>query len=273
MCREEFQRRCRATGLEARGLGRNPFEGVPQWTRAETEVRYGQTLQAVAQIAEMKSTKATNDGRKRTFEEYQKFLAQNPFGVSVETASPEDVAAFIHSDWIPNHSRNCRTVLPQTEQPVASASAVRGVVKDLFKSYRLLQYEGVSNPARSELVKSYRDGYGNMLHHSGVKVNWAKVFNEAKLNSLVAYLTMRLGATEGMERCVLAMHRAAVLYLWETLARGKECGKVRHDQIDADEGTVLVGPRRSAKSRPLGSSWPFPVKGSGCRCWNQRGSW
>jgi hypothetical protein len=83
--------------LGARGLGGNPFEGILQWTKTETEARYGQTLQAVGQIAEMKTTKATNDSRKRTFEKYQQFLARNPFGITVGTAGPEDVATFIHS--------------------------------------------------------------------------------------------------------------------------------------------------------------------------------
>jgi hypothetical protein len=125
---------------------------------------YGQTLQAVAQIADMKTTKETNVSRKRTFSEFQRFLAQNPFGITAETAGPEDVAAFLHSDWISNHGGSCKTVLPRTGQPVASVSAVKGVVKDISKSYRLLGFDGDSNPARSELVKSYRDGYGNMLH-------------------------------------------------------------------------------------------------------------
>jgi hypothetical protein len=110
-------------------VGKNPFEDkVPKWTKTETAARYVQTLQAVGAIADLKTTKETNDSRKRTFSEYQEFLAKNPYGVTVATASPEDVAAFIHSERLPNHSGNCRTVLPQTGQPVASASAVRGVV-------------------------------------------------------------------------------------------------------------------------------------------------
>jgi hypothetical protein len=158
VCRDEIQQRCRAAVLDARGLRRNPHEGIPKWTKEETVACYGQSLQAIGKIADLKTTKETNDSRKRTFDEYQRFLAQNPFDITLGTASPEDVAAFIHSDWIPNHSGSCRTILPQTGQPVASASAVRGVVKDISKSYRLLGYEGESNPARSELVKSYRDG-------------------------------------------------------------------------------------------------------------------
>jgi hypothetical protein len=225
--------------------------GVLQWSKAETEARYGQSLHEIGQIAEMKTTKATNDSRRRTFEEYQRFLAQNPFGITVGTASPEDVAAFIHSEWIPNHSSNCQTVMPQTGQPVASASAVRGVVKDLSKSYRLLGFEGESNPARSELVKSHRDGYGNMLHHQGVKAKRAKVFSEEKLNALVSFLTTRMASADGIEKCVLAMDRAATLYLWKTLARGKKCGKVRQDQIDSAEGTVYPGWTKTVRQERL----------------------
>jgi hypothetical protein len=119
LCSDEFQQRCKSTVLGARGLGGNPFEErVPKWTKAETAAGYGQTLQAVGAIADLKTTKETNESRKRTFGEFQEFLARIPFEVTVATASPEDVAAFIHSEWLPNHSGNCRTVLLQTGQPV-----------------------------------------------------------------------------------------------------------------------------------------------------------
>jgi integrase len=208
----------------------------------------GRRCKQLVQLPKM--TKETNDSRKRTFSEYQEFLAKNPFGGTAATASPQDVAAFIHSEWLSNHSGNCRTVLPQTGQPVASASAVRGFVKDISKSYTLLGFEGASNPARSKLVKSYRDGYGNLLHQQGVKVQRAKVFSKAKLNAFVSYLTSKLLQSEGMEKCIVAMDRAAVLYLWETLARGKECGAVRQDQIDADEGTVYPGWTKTIRHKP-----------------------
>jgi integrase len=133
---------------------------------------------------------------------------------------------------------------------VASSSAVKGVVKDISKSYRLLGFEGASNPARSELVKSSRDGYGNLLHQQGVKVKRAKVFSKGKLNALIDYLTARIGEKEGMERCLLTMDRAAVLYLWETLARGKECGEIRQDKIDAGEGTIYPGWTKIIRQEP-----------------------
>jgi integrase len=76
------------------------------------------------------------------------------------------------------------------------------------------------------------------------------VFSEAKLNALVDYLTTKLSASEGMEKCVVAMDRAAVLYLWETLARGKECGAIRQDQVDVEEGTVYPGWTKTIRHKP-----------------------
>jgi integrase len=46
------------------------------------------------------------------------------------------------------------------------------------------------------------------------------------------------------------MDRAAVLYLWETLARGKECGAVRQDQIDGEEGTIYPGWTKTVRHEP-----------------------
>jgi hypothetical protein len=39
------------------------------------------TMQAVGQIVEMKTTRETNESRKRTFTEFQHFLARNTFGI------------------------------------------------------------------------------------------------------------------------------------------------------------------------------------------------
>jgi hypothetical protein len=88
---------------------------------------------------------------------------------------------------------------------LASASAVKGVVKDLSKSYRLLGFEGASNPARSELVKSYQDGYRNMLHQEGVKVKRAKVFSEEKLNT-AGGVFHRQGKRDGRDRALRGSH-------------------------------------------------------------------
>jgi integrase len=154
-------------------------------------------------------------------------------------------------DWLPRHSGNCRTVLPATGQTVASASAVKGVVKDLSKTYTLLGFEGNKNPAKSEVVKSFRDGYAKLLQDEGVRVQRAKVFTEQKLDALLAYLAEQLGRTpEGIERCTLLMDQAAVLYLWESLARGKECGNLSRRQTELEERAAYPGPSKTVRQEP-----------------------
>lgn len=80
-------------------------------------------------------------------------------------------------------------------------------------------------------MKSFRDGYERYLHDEGVKVQRAKVFTKSKLDALLAYIAGRLREeTEALELCTLLMDQAAILYLWETLARGKECGSLSANQ-------------------------------------------
>ncbi|GAQ82636.1 putative Phage_integrase [Klebsormidium nitens] len=233
--RREFQERCRAHVLQVRGIegGRGGQSAGNVWSEAETEALYARSLSEFGRIAERKVTPAANTSRKRAAREFAEFLGKNPYGVTIETATPADVGAFIVGDWLPRHSGNCRTVLPSTGQTVASASAVKGVVKDLSKTYTLLGFPGHENPAKAEPVKSFRDGYERYLHDEGVKVQRAKVFSEEKLDALLRFLSERLQAeTEALELCTLLMDQAAVLYLWESLARGKECGTLSADQVE-----------------------------------------
>ncbi|GAQ91452.1 hypothetical protein KFL_007880030 [Klebsormidium nitens] len=233
--RREFQARCQAHVLSVRGIHGGRGGGTSSvWSAAETNALYARALTEFGEMAERKVSAAANSSRKRTAEEFAAFLGRNPYGVSIETASPADVGAFIVSDWLPRHSGNCRTVLPSTGKTVASASAVKGVVKDLSKTYTLLGYAaGHENPAKSEVVKSYRDGYERCLHDEDVKVQRAKVFTEVKLDALLAHMADRVKQeTDALELCTLLMDQAAVLYLWESLARGKECGALSAREIE-----------------------------------------
>jgi integrase len=221
------------------------------WSEQETLALYEQALGQFGRIAEGKVSEAANKGRKRTLSDIAAFLEKNPFGVSIETATPADIGAFIMGDWLPRHSGNCRTVLPSTGPTVASASAVKSVVKDLSKTYSLLGFEGHRNPAKAEVVKSFKDGYEKLLHDEGVKVQRAKVFTETKLDALLAFLAERLAMTaEGIEQCTLLMDQAAVLYLWESLARGKECGQLSGGQVELDEIAAYPGWSKTVHQEP-----------------------
>jgi integrase len=217
----------------------------------ETAALYERALTRFGEIADKSVNEANNDSHKRTFSEYQSFLSRNGFGVTVETATAADVGAFIVGDWIPRHSAGCRTKLPSTGQPVPSVSAVNSVVKHLSKSYSLLGFEGRANPVKAEVVKAFRVGYEKTLHEEGVKIQRAKVFTEAKLDALLAYLARRISESEpGIERCVLLTDQAVVLYLWETLARGKECGELLYRQVAFDEQVVFPFWSKTVRREP-----------------------
>ncbi|GAQ93183.1 putative Phage_integrase [Klebsormidium nitens] len=247
-----FQRRCEEKLREIRGVGLGGTCGASGKMSAEqTQQFYDGALSSFGKIAEKSVNAASNSSRKRTFQQYQDFLARNAFGVTVETATAADVGAFILGDWIPNHKAGCRTKLPGTGEPIPSASAVTHVVKDLSKSYSLLGFEGRANPAKAEVVKSFRVGYEKMLHEQGVKVQCAKVFTEAKLDALLAHLARLIQeSSPGLERCVLLTDQAAVLYLWETLARGKECGQLQRRQVELEEQVAYPGWSKTVRQEP-----------------------
>jgi hypothetical protein len=206
--RVDFQRTCQERLLAIRGVSSVGVRANELMTTGETEALYERALKSFGKIAEKSVSEANNNSRKRTFEEFQEFLSRNAYGVMVETATAADVGAFIVGDWIPKHSSGCRTKLPSTGQPVPSVSAVNTVVKHMSKSYTLLGYEGRANPAKAEVVKAFRTGYEKALHEEGVKVQRAKVFTEAKLDALLAYLARSIESSPpGLERCVCLQTR------------------------------------------------------------------
>jgi hypothetical protein len=93
----------------------------------------------------------------------------------------------------------------------------------------MLGFQDAENPAKQESVKSYTKGYRFWSKDKGVREKRAKVRNEKKVEHLVEYLEQGIARSEGISQCTLLMDLAAVDYLWESWARGKECGELRVD--------------------------------------------
>jgi hypothetical protein len=173
-------------------------------------------------------------------------------GLTVETARGIDVVAFVHGEWIPNHPKNFRTTAGKSEEKIASASAIKGVIGHLAQSYSMLVRPDSKNHAKEESVLSYRDGYRNDLHDRGVREKQAKVMKEGKVNNLVKYLSQEIEKAEKIGKIVLLIDRASVLYLWESWARGKECGELEARQIDREESVALPGWSKMVRTEPSG---------------------
>jgi integrase len=229
-------------GAEAWEIGREIGQRESEresWTVEETGRFYKETLKEAAGVANRSVSKGFEDSRRKTFEEFQDFLALVGQGKRIGNATGLDIIAFVHGFWMNKHRDQCRTIA--VGERVASASAVKGVVQHLAKSYSMLGYADGANPAKTEDVKNYRDGYRNQLHDRGVRERRAKVFGPGKVADLVSYLEQEIGKTSGIKQCLLIADLAIVHYLWETWSRGKECGELESQQVDPSSGIVRPG--------------------------------
>lgn len=75
---------------------------------------------------------------------------------------------------------------------------------------------------------------------------------EGKVNDLVEYLSREIAKAEKIGKIVLLMDRAAVLYLWESWARGKECGELEARQIDREDSVALPVWSKTVRTEPSG---------------------
>jgi hypothetical protein len=181
-----------------------------------SEDLYMRALTEAAKIAGYSVSQGFKDSRQKTFAEFEKFLLGVGHGLSVERASDLDVIAFMQGQWLPAHKENCRTRLGGDGEKVASASAVKGTIQQIAKSYSMLGRSNESNLAKQESVRSYCEGYWNWLRSQGVREKRAKVFKEGKVTELIEYLEGAAERSGGMRKCLLQMDVTAVDYLWES---------------------------------------------------------
>lgn len=233
MCREEWHKAKEAEWLEQRGAGTGKKRGREERTVEAARLRYSDAVKEAAEVSRKGVSTGFEEEREKTFEEFRGFLEEIGCGDCRE-ASGVDVVAFIQGWWMKRHAGNFRTVVPGSGERVASASAVKGVM----------------NPAKAEAARSYREGYRTRLRELGVKERRAKIMGEEKVERLVAHLRERLEQETGIQRCVVAMDMAAVTYLWETWARGKECGEVEAGQVNREAGLIRPGWSKTVKENP-----------------------
>jgi integrase len=238
--REGWQRQSASVWQESR-LGKRRGAEIDERSERESEELYRTALTEAARMASFSVSKGFEESRQKTFGEFEAFLGSIGHGLSSEHASDLDVIAFVQGHWLPVHKENCRTRMGEGGEKVASASAVKGVIQQISKSYSILGRSDEENPAKQESVRSYCEGYRCWLREQGVREKRAKVFKEEKVEDLIAYLEGKAEKSEGLRKCLLRMDIAAVDYLWESWARGKECGELSVREIDFKEGVSEPG--------------------------------
>jgi integrase len=248
-CRRAWQDRCAAVWRQERHIAEQT-DTAEFWSDERSDSVYEKALREGAAIANLSVSNKFEEGRRKTWGEFVDFMAKVGRGLNAQTASDLDVIAFVQGEWLPEHIAKCRTRTESAGERVASASAVKGVIQSLSKSYSMLGVQDAENPAKQESVKSYCEGYRFWLKEKGVRTKRAKVMKEGKVGLLRDYPEKGIAKTEGVTRCVLMMDLAAVDYLWESWARGKECGELRSDQVDFEDGAVEPGWSKTVQEEP-----------------------
>jgi hypothetical protein len=210
-----LQKVCAALWQKGRHVGEQST-AAENWSNESSEAVHARALREGAAIANLSVSSKFEESRRKTWGEFVEFLGKVGRGVSVQTATDLDIIAFVQGVWLPAHVANCWTRMEKEGERVASASAVKGVIHHLSKSYSMLGSQDIGNPAKQESVKTYTEGYRFWLKDKGVREKRAKVMSEKKVEHLVEYLEQGIAKSEGISRCILMMDLAAVDYLWES---------------------------------------------------------
>lgn len=236
--------------MGARGAAPGQKRGMNVTEVQAARKRYEQAIEEGGRVSQRAVSSGFEDGRHKSFAEFERFL-ESIGCPGVGAASGVDVVAFLQGWWLPSHQKNCRTRVSGQGEAVASASAIKGVINHIAKSYSIMGFCDERNPGKSESVRSYREGYRVTLRELGVREKRAKVMPEEKVMGLIEYLNNEVRKLRGVERCVAAMDSAVVLYLWESWARGKECGSVTEKhQIDFAGRVVRPGWSKTVREEP-----------------------
>jgi integrase len=247
--RNKWQKRNAILWKEGR-FGKETLGAAEERTREESEALYSRALSEAARFAGFSVSRGFEDSRQKTWAELGEFLASIGHGLDVERASDLDVIAFVQGGWMATHKANCRTRMGEAGERVASASAVKGIIQHISKSYSMMGRQDEANPAKQESVRAYCEGYRNWLRENGVRAKRAKVFKEEKVGDLTNYLEGEISRSVGIRRCVLMTDLAAVDYLWESWARGKECGELRASEVNFKDGTSEPGWSKTVHQEP-----------------------
>jgi hypothetical protein len=104
---------------------------VEKWSKEETNVLYEKSLGWSAEIASKAASGEGDESRQKVWAEFKELLAKNAYGVTIATATAEDILAFVRGYWIPRHVGNCRTDAKQSGQKVVAVATVKQVIKHL----------------------------------------------------------------------------------------------------------------------------------------------
>ena len=166
--RRSWREGAEAAWENARGVRRGRLAVQDERSVVAARARYEKAIEEAGRVSRKAVSRSFEESREKTFQEFKEFWG-SVGGGEMREARGVDIVAFIQGWWLPQHERNFRTRVPGREGKVVSASAVKGVVSQLAKSFSMLGLTDDENPAKTEAVRSYREGYRVKLWEQGVR--------------------------------------------------------------------------------------------------------
>ena len=162
---------------------------------------------------------------------------------------------FCTSVVIPNHGRTLLT----DGTTVPAFSTMKGVLTSLLHHFDRLGRRGDweplyfrGNPCESSEIRAFRTGYERLLWHEGVEPVAAEPITEGAVHSLVdaadqARAELRaqhatqtiIGAREIVRELLCERDATYYLYLWESIQRGGEGGRLRPCDLESSQTPAL----------------------------------
>lgn len=211
-------------------------------------------LNSAAERARCANVQSTVDAREKVAREFADWLRKCNLGISLHTASPDDVVVFMERCYFANHHGRDGAAAP------CSSSAVKSALGHLCRSFALLGREGAwdaatrcGNPCESEVVRNYRSGYFRQRDAAGDLPLAARPLVSSKLHSLVTALLLELEAlpaSNRLGRLVLRRDITLYLYLYSSHQRGGEGARLNFEDISTSARDLATGRVTAVEAAP-----------------------
>ena len=247
---------------------RRPIPSLPAakiMTHESHHAMYQASLAAAAEMDSHSVAASTLHKRHVVFKDFVAFLDLAPPGPNKRTVFnciPEDVLAYFHAQWLPNHLGSETSSGHIMAAPSSLESAVYTLSTCLQQLGRVKPWDDAStsgNPISMQRITKWLLGYKKQAASQGFPSTGAKELTPGKISALLTHLHRQLLEPSPLHRHIAARDAFAFSFLWVTWCRGITAGQFTAADIQQPDGkpalpllypTLMLTPGSTLKITP-----------------------
>ncbi|KAA6417920.1 MAG: hypothetical protein FRX49_12078 [Trebouxia sp. A1-2] len=207
---------------------------------------YAAGLQAAVTMASKSVKASTNTTRHRHVSDLTQWLQRMQIPRNMQTVTPEDLAVYITTEFIPKHAGSDATNGQQITAP-GSVNALKSMLSTEFAMMgRSGEWDAETlqgNPTQSDLLRRLTKGYGTDAAEQGYEKKAAVPITQAEILQLLQYLHQKQASQTGTKKLLSIRDGLAICILWQSCFRGFNAGGMRLDNIrlptDGSKGSAV----------------------------------